>query len=185
MARYGIERHKMAAKGKQPIKQISDQSAPVEEPSSFSFRGSFEHNLDDNGRISVPANFRQALTETNLRKVVLTNFVCDGVRCLEGFALSSWEKFEQKLAERSRFDPQLKKLENFYLARAAECQIDSSGRICVPQHLRLYAGLEKEVVFTSSIHGFRMWAKRVWEHVFQEAEAALMEDPSLFLDVDK
>lgn len=148
------------------------------------FRGSFQHSLDDKGRVSIPSIFRQVVSSSGEATVVLTNFITDGARCLDGFPLKAWQEFEQKVAKRSRFDPQVRKLENFYLARAALCLIDSAGRVNIPQHLRLYAGLERDVVFTASLHGFRIWDRRVWDLVFQEAETALLENPALFTDVD-
>jgi DNA-binding transcriptional regulator/RsmH inhibitor MraZ len=54
----------------------------------------------------------------------------------------------------------------------------------IPGHLRTYAGLERDVTFTSSLHGFRLWDKRVWDVIFNAAEAALMADPSIFAAVD-
>src|SRR5690606_11170559 len=147
--------------------------------------GVFEHALDEKGRVSLPASFRLELKRRNQAAVILTNFVCDGARCLEGFAEDVWQVFEEKLAKKSRFDPQVKKLENFYLARATNCPLDASGRVNIPLYLRDYAGLSKDIVFTSSIHGFRIWDKRVWELIFQEAETALLEDPTLFVDVDR
>jgi MraZ protein len=78
----------------------------------------------------------------------------------------------------------LQQLENFYLSRASECVADSNGRILVPSYLRGYAGLEREVVFTASIHGFRMWDKRVWDSIFEASEQALLTNPDLFADVD-
>lgn len=149
------------------------------------FRGVFQHSLDEKGRVSFPAEFRTALQESEDQSVVLTNFLSDGARCLEGYSLTSWKRFEQKLRERSRFDPQVRKLENFYLSRSQVVPLDANGRVNIPPHLRTYAGLEREVVFSSSVHGFRLWDKRVWDLVFQEAEAALLEDPALFLDVDR
>lgn len=148
------------------------------------FRGVYCHALDEKGRVSFPAEFRRAIAQESDPTVVLTNFISDGARCLEGYSLSAWRTFEQKLSKRSRFDPQVRKLENFYLARAAICPLDSSGRVNIPLHLRTYAGLDKEVAFTSSTHGFRIWDKRVWDLVFQESEAALLENPALFQDVD-
>ncbi|MCB0324045.1 MAG: division/cell wall cluster transcriptional repressor MraZ [Bdellovibrionales bacterium] len=148
------------------------------------FRGSFQHALDDKGRVSIPALFRKALEEQGVSTLVLTNFITDGARCLDGFTLPAWRAFEAKLSARSRFDPQVRKLENFYLARAALCPLDGSGRVNIPPYLRAYAGMERDVVFTASLHGFRVWDKRVWELVFREAETALLEDPSLFTDVD-
>ncbi len=151
---------------------------------SPAFRGNFSHNIDQKGRISLPSEFRQALNQKNEQAVVLTNFISDGARCLEGFGLKAWEDFESKLREKSRFSSKLQKLENFYLSRAAECPVDGSGRILIPTYLRSYAAIEREVTFTSSIHGFRVWDSRVWNMIFSEAESALLNNPDLFADVD-
>lgn len=171
---------------KEPVKSLESGAPKVKEcqPSIYSFRGNFTHALDEKGRVSLPADFRRLLQERSEKSIVLTNYISDGARCLEGFAESSWREFEAKLREKSRFSAKLQKLENFYLSRAAECLIDSSGRILMPQHLRAYAGIEKELTFTSSIHGFRVWDKRVWEMIFAAAEDALIKNPDVFSDVD-
>lgn len=153
--------------------------------SEAEFRGNYQHSLDEKGRVNLPASFRQVLIEHREATVVLTNFVCDGARCLDGFSLSGWRAFEKRLAERSRFDPQLRQLENFYLARATHCPVDASGRINIPQYLRNYAGLRREVSFTAAMHGFRVWDSKIWELVFREAETALLNDPKLFINVDR
>lgn len=146
-----------------------------------SFLGVYQHSIDEKGRVSFPVEFRTPLKGQPL---VLTNYISDGARCLEGFTLESWALFVKGLKKRSRFEPRLRQLENFYLSRAHQCCLDTSGRIIIPQHLRSYAALEREVVFSSSLHGFRLWDKRVWELVIQEAEAALLEDPALFEGID-
>ncbi len=175
----------MAGQGKKrSTDETSRRSGGAGELPPSAFRGVFQHALDEKGRVSFPSEFRQALGELGEDSVVITNFISDGARCLEGYSMSAWRLFEAKLATRSRFDPQVRKLENYYLSRAAVCQLDTSGRVNLPAHLRTYAGLERDVVFTSSTHGFRIWDRRVWELVFQEAEAALLENPALFLDVD-
>ena len=148
------------------------------------FRGNYAHSIDEKGRVSLPAEFRRILTQSNESSIVITNYISDGARCLEGFSLKVWERFESRLREKSRFDSKLQKLENFYLSRAAECPVDGSGRILVPPHLRSYAGLEKDVTFTSSIHGFRIWDSRVWNAIFAAAEEALMSNPDVFSDID-
>lgn len=155
-----------------------------ESSSSLAFRGNFIHTVDGKGRVSLPAEFRKILTRYEDHSVVLTNYISDGSRCLEGFSLSNWIEFERTLRAKSRFSPKLQKLENFYLSRSAECAVDGSGRILLPSHLRQYGGLEKEVTFTASIHGFRIWDTRVWDQIFRDTEAALLEDPELFADID-
>jgi MraZ protein len=147
--------------------------------------GSFQHALDEKGRVSLPASFRENLNHTAAPAIVLTNFICEGARCLDGFSEAAWKEFEAKIRSRSRFDPQARKLENYYLARAAHCPLDSSGRINIPTYLRTYASLDRDVTFTASMHGFRVWDTRVWEMVFREAESALLDDPSLFIGVDR
>lgn len=158
------------------------ESTEVSPP--WSFLGNHSHNLDDKGRVNLPVEFRRVLGEAKQDSVVLTNYISDGSRCLEGFALSSWQQFEKKLRAKSRFDPNVQKLENYYLSRAAQCAVDAGGRILIPTHLRAYAGLDREICFTSSIHGFRIWDSRVWSSIFNQAEEALIANPQLFAQVD-
>lgn len=149
------------------------------------FYGTHEHTLDQKGRVALPSSFRSALKEEDQGSVVLTNFITDGVRCLDGYSLSQWREFEAKIKEKGRFDPSVRSLESYYIARASVCPCDSNGRINIPTHLREYAGIEKDLVFTSAIHGFRAWRKEVWQLVFSQAEAALLSNPALFAGVDK
>ncbi len=151
---------------------------------SLAFRGNFSHGLDPKGRVSLPAEFRRVLAEVGDDSVVITNFISEGARCLEGFGISAWVEFEKKLRQKSRFSSKLQRLENFYISRAAQCPIDGQGRILIPLHLRTYAGIDKDVTFTSSIHGFRIWNSRVWDVIFSSAEQELMADPDVFSDVD-
>lgn len=148
------------------------------------FRGTFYHNLDEKGRVSIPSAFRQLLAANGEDTLVLTNFITDGARCLDAYPMSAWAALERKLANRSRFDPKVRTLEHFVISRAQVCPLDSSGRINIASHLRAYAGLEKEIAFAASLHGFRLWDRRVHELVFREAEAALLENPDLFRDLD-
>jgi len=165
--------------------QGADTSLPPAEPQhNASFRGAFTHSIDEKGRVSLPAEFRRILSLAGEAAVVVTNFISDGARCLEGFGLKAWLAFEKQLRQKSRFSPKLQKLENYYLSRAAECALDSNGRILIPAYLRTYAGIEKDVTFTSSIYGFRIWDSRVWQTIFNAAEEALMSNPDIFSDVD-
>ncbi|RIL10303.1 MAG: division/cell wall cluster transcriptional repressor MraZ [Proteobacteria bacterium] len=148
------------------------------------FRGNFSHTVDEKGRVSMPSEFRSCLSEQGDESVVITNYISDGARCLEGFLLNAWEEFEAKLRSKSRFSSKLQKLENFYLSRASECALDGNGRILIPAHLRSYAGIEREATFTASIHGFRIWDTRIWSMIFEASESALMSNPDLFSDLD-
>ena len=166
------------------ICEVKDETNQGQFKGCLSFHGNFTHAIDSKFRVNLPAEYRRVLSLSNESSVVITNYVSEGSKCLEGFSLSSWMEFEEKLRSKSRFDSKLQTLENFYLSRACECQIDKSGRILIPEYLRNYAGLSKDVTFTSSIHGFRIWDSRVWDYVFEEAQKALLENPDLFAQVD-
>lgn len=170
------------------MSQSNDQSGSDSSGSTvglpLTFRGHFAHTVDEKGRVNLPAEFRRTLEAKQEQRIVITNYISDGSRCLEGFSIPSWQKFEEKLRTKSRFSAKLQKLENYYLSRACECILDGHGRILLPAYLRAYAGIEKDVTFTASIHGFRIWDKRVWEVIFSQTEEALMENPELFAEVD-
>ncbi|HMO17803.1 MAG TPA: division/cell wall cluster transcriptional repressor MraZ [Oligoflexia bacterium] len=168
------------------LEEGSAGAYPAISPVSVSsgFYGSYEHALDSKGRVALPATFRALLGPEDQNTVVLTNFVTDGVRCLDGFGLQAWKNFETKLRAKGRFNPGVRQLETFYISRAQLCSFDSNGRINIPQHLREYAGIERDTVFTASLHGFRVWRKEVWELVFRQAEEMLLENPALFEGVD-
>lgn len=164
-----------------PEEAVAESLAPAEHSA---FRGNFTHQVDAKGRVSLPVEFRKVLEQSGDRSVVITNYISEGARCLEGFGLQNWLDFEAKLRSKSRFSPKLQRLENFYLSRAAECPLDGAGRVLLPAYLRSYASIEREVTFTSSIHGFRAWDKRIWDLTFASAEQALMKNPEIFSDVD-
>jgi len=131
------------------------------------FRGSFTHAVDEKGRVSIPSQFRALLQSSSRESLVITNFITEGARCLEVYTLTQWKLFEERFQKKSRFDPKVRALEHFYFARAAVCKLDSNGRINIPNHLLSYAGIGKEVEFTASFQGFRIWDKRIADHVFR------------------
>ena len=58
-------------------------------PLHVSFRGNCVHSVDDKGRVSLPSEFRKVLGERERRGVVLTNYISEGSRCVEGFSLDA------------------------------------------------------------------------------------------------
>ena len=141
------------------------------------FRGTFEHTIDEKGRVSVPARFREILQSTNDDRLVITNFMFNAVRCLDVYPHAAWLELEQRLLAKPRFDPNVLRFQNYYFASAQDCVLDKQGRILLPPTLRDYAGLNKEVMITSSLEKFRIFDRILWKQVFEEAERALMERP--------
>ena len=144
------------------------------------FRGSFEHTLDEKGRVSIPAKFRDVLLGMHEERLVLTKFILNSFRCLDVYPQVEWERFEQELMTKPRFDETFVKLESFYLSNAEDCILDKQGRILLPPMLREYAGLKKEVMFTAALKKFRIWDKDTWIKFNEESEKDLAQNPQQF-----
>jgi MraZ protein len=147
------------------------------------FRGTFEHTIDDKGRVSVPAKFRDCLLASSDERVVLTNFFVGSLRCLDVYPYPAWVQFEERLRGRPQFDANMMRFQNYYFAGAHECQLDKQGRILLPPILRDYAGLKREVTFTAAGEKFRIWDREAWSKVFVDAEQALMQNPEMLTDL--
>lgn len=141
------------------------------------FRGTFEHAIDDKSRVSVPARFREILQATGDDRVVITNFLFQATRCLDVYPIAAWLQLEERLRAQPQFNPRVVNFLNYYVSSAQDCVLDKQGRILLPSSLRDYAGLQRDVVFTSALDKFRIWDKEAWARVFGEAERQLMDHP--------
>ncbi|WKZ33229.1 MAG: division/cell wall cluster transcriptional repressor MraZ [Thermodesulfobacteriota bacterium] len=132
------------------------------------FKGRYEHLIDSKGRISIPSRFRETLNERYDSRLVVTNY--DG--CLIAYPLAEWQKLEEKISALPEFKKDTKAFLRFFYSSAADCAIDKLGRILVPQTLRDYAKLEKEVVLIGAFRHMEIWSKPQWE----QAAAAASDD---------
>jgi MraZ protein len=121
------------------------------------FRGQFSHSIDAKGRISLPARFRELLTEGGVPRFVLTPAAFDS--CLHVYPMRAWEEFEQKVSELSSLDPHVVRFRRLYVSAAVECELDRAGRVLVPPTLRERAHLEKEAVWAGMGRILELWSK--------------------------
>ncbi len=148
------------------------------------FRGTFEHTIDDKGRVSVPARFREFLQASNDDRVVITNFSIGGHPCLDVYPYAAWVRLEELLRQKPQFNPQVLKFITYYVGSAHDCEIDRQGRILLPTGLREFAGLKKEAVFASAIDKFRIWDRESWKQVFEAAGREFAERPELLGELE-
>jgi len=147
------------------------------------FRGSFEHTIDGKGRLSIPARFREVLLGKGDERIVMTNFVVDGMKCLDVYPLEEWSRLEEEIRKKPKFDRKMLMFQNYYLSGASECGVDKHGRILFPPSLRKYAELKRDVVLVSALEKFRVWDLDAWKKMFSEAEDKLMQDPDFLGDL--
>ena len=119
------------------------------------FIGEYEHTLDDKSRVSLPRQFRTGLG----RKVVMTRGLDN---CLFVYSRSSWEKVAAKLQELSFAQADTRGFNRFILSGAAEVEVDSAGRVLIPEHQRAFAGLSKTLVFAGVSDRVEVWDAKRW-----------------------
>lgn len=129
------------------------------------FRGAFEHTMDEKGRLSIPSKYREVLETSSDGELVVT---VDPDRCLSAYPLPEWQEIEAKLGEQSMLRREVRQLERFLVGNAVECTLDRHGRILVPNTLRSFAGLDRDVVVAGQIKKFEIWDQDQWSQQQQQ-----------------
>lgn len=117
--------------------------------------GEYRHNVDVKGRVSVPSKFRGDLGQTFVITKGLDN-------CLFMYSKQEWETFELKLKELPLTNQDARSFVRFFFAGAAECEVDKQGRINIPQNLREYANIQKDVVIVGVATRAEIWDSENW-----------------------
>jgi len=117
--------------------------------------GQYNHNIDEKGRVSVPAKFREELGMSFIVTKGLDN-------CLFAYSKEEWSKFEEKLKTLPLTNPNARNFIRFFFSGATECEIDKQGRINLPQNLRDYAELTKEVTVIGVSTRVEIWNRDKW-----------------------
>jgi len=119
------------------------------------FLGEFHHNLDNKGRIAIPAKFRPKLKEG----AVITRGL-DG--CLSLYPKKEWIALAEKLATLPIAKANSRAFNRFILSGAMDVVLDKQGRIVIPEYLRSYALLKKEIITVGLFNKLEVWSKNQW-----------------------
>ncbi len=117
--------------------------------------GEYRHNVDIKGRVSVPSKFRGDLGQTFVITKGLDN-------CLFMYSKQEWETFEQKLKSLPLTNQDARSFVRFFFAGATECEVDKQGRVNIPQNLREYANITKDVVIVGVATRAEIWDSENW-----------------------
>ncbi len=127
--------------------------------------GEFIHSLDSKNRFILPAKFREKIKNFKIRKFYMTRGL-DG--CLFVFAHDVWKKMEDKLKELSFTRQQSRFFNRIYFSGAQEIEFDSQGRVTIPDYLKEFAGIKREIVIIGVADRIEIWDKTRWEKFYDE-----------------
>lgn len=119
--------------------------------------GQYTHELDPKKRLTLPAKWRVSLG----KKVVVTNGLDSSLFI---FPIKEWEKVAEKLSQSGFGNKDTRDFNRFILGNAFETDIDSAGRIVIPDTLKAFAKLEGKVVCAGMHSRIELWDENAWNH---------------------
>ena len=125
------------------------------------FMGEYKHSIDAKGRIILPADFREELTDNFVITKGLDN-------CLFLYTAEEWDKLSTKLRQLPLAKAEARAFVRFFFAGARQAECDRQGRFLVPANLRAHAKLQKDVVLIGISNRIEVWSKAEWDRYNEE-----------------
>jgi MraZ protein len=129
--------------------------------------GTYECRADAKGRVMISSAFKKQLSSVLQDGFVVKRAVFQP--CLELYPMQEWNLMMQKINKLNKF----KKKNNDFIRRfTAGVQLvdtDATGRILIPKNLMDFAGIEKQVVMSSSVNIIEIWDKDKYEKAIDDA----------------
>ncbi|MCF6208334.1 MAG: division/cell wall cluster transcriptional repressor MraZ [Ghiorsea sp.] len=140
------------------------------------FQGEYTNNMDDKGRVNIPAPFRDVLLKNyDDSFIVVTRDPY--APCLRAYPQREWKRLLAKVSAKPSNDRTVIAFKRTVISSAQEYAPDKQGRVLIPQNLRDYASLSKGCVFAGSLDTFEIWDVSAWD-------AQLASSLSLLQDMD-
>ena len=131
------------------------------------FVGTFEHSLDGKGRVVLPSTFRNELSGKG--------FVAQYENCLGIWTAEGFGEVANRLTEKVREGLTTHNAVRAFSANAVQVEPDTQGRILLPQRLRDFAGLDRDVAIIGAIDRIEIWDAERWRTLSAEADQSLLD----------
>jgi len=145
------------------------------------FYGEHEHALDRKSRVIIPAKFREAFKDNFVERFFITRGL-DG--CLFLFTEEEWKKQEQKFKSMSFTKPESRKFNRLFFSGASDVVCDNQGRILIPQYLKDYAQIQKDVVIVGVSNRIEIWSKARWKEFYESTRDTFEENAEKLMDLE-
>ncbi len=127
------------------------------------FIGEYSHTIDDKGRLAVPKKFRSLLENG----AVVTRGLD---HCLFLYTRNEWEKLAEKLSSLPFAQANTRAFARLMLAGAMDVEVDKQGRIILPEYLRLYSNIKKDVIVAGLYNRLELWDAEEWKRYTKKTE---------------
>lgn len=127
------------------------------------FYGEYVHNLDRKGRLILPAKIRESAKANFVEKFYLTRGLD---KCLFMLGEEEWRMQEGRFKSMSFTKQEARKFNRIFFSGAVEIIPDKQGRILIPQYLKDFANIKKEVVIIGVSNRIEIWSKNTWQDFY-------------------
>ena len=128
------------------------------------FIGEYKHTLDEKGRIAIPSKFCKQLA----KGAVVTRGLDTSLFL---FPKEEWDKLAEKLASLPLGQSNSRAFARLMLAGAMDVVLDKQGRVVLPEYLREYAGMKKNLVLAGVFNRLELWDEDKWEKYKKNVES--------------
>lgn len=144
------------------------------------FYGEYQHTIDRKGRLILPSRFREVAKSNFIEKF----FVNRGLdKCLFMFSEEEWKNQENKFKNLSFTKQQARTFNRLYFSQAAEVNADRQGRILIPQFLKEFADIKRDVVIIGVSNRIEVWSKANWQDFYNKSSSTFESIAESLLDV--
>jgi MraZ protein len=136
------------------------------------FYGEYEHTIDRKGRLIIPAKFRQAFKDHDVKALFLTRGL-DG--CLFLFSEAEWRVADGSFKQIPFTKGEGRKFNRLFFSGATEVTVDRLGRLLIPKTLKEFAHIKQDVVIVGVSNRIEVWAKEQWRAFYQNSQQSFEE----------
>ncbi|MDD3088409.1 MAG: division/cell wall cluster transcriptional repressor MraZ [Candidatus Omnitrophica bacterium] len=128
------------------------------------FIGEYEHSVDKKNRVIIPARFRETITEKGVERLYVTRGLDE---CLFVHTEDDWKAQEAKFKAMPFTKSEVRKFNRMFFGSAVECVPDGQWRILLPEYLKEYAGLSKDIMIIGVANRFEIWDKKKYADFYK------------------
>jgi MraZ protein len=134
----------------------------------ISFLGEYEVAIDVKGRFLLPSAFRKQLPPEAGDKFVINR---GAETCLTMYPMEVWNVLAEKINRLNDFNPKVRDFKRLFLNGATQVEVDSAGRVLIPKPLQEYAGIKKDMVFSTQGNKVELWDKDTHQNYMRQQAA--------------
>jgi MraZ protein len=128
------------------------------------FLGEYEATLDTKGRFLLPIGLKRQMEEGAANRFVINRGL---EKYLSLYSWQSWQKTINMITGLNEFDPEVRQFKRYFMNGATIMELDSAGRLLVPQNLKPHADLEKDIVLMGTGEIIEIWDKSKYDKFFE------------------